>query len=165
MLINAFTSYEDFVGSTYYKHLRLFKYYTMLTNALKDTSALIYPSNKPDNFRDSIDSQASQLSTSMDGSSMVKENIQILPKRLQRVLQAIKEFNYSYSVLTPQTNLLSGNIVTSNMHSKKVGVNSLKKLCVFDQIIFGRTDDYIKQILFSTFPRNFRVAVFYRRQL
>ena len=61
--------------------------------------------------------------------------------------------------------MLSGNVVTSNMYSKKVGVISLKKLCVFDQIIFGRTDDKIKQILFSTFPRNFRVAVFYRRQL
>ena len=61
--------------------------------------------------------------------------------------------------------MLSGNIVTSNLFSKKIGVNSLKKLCVFDQIVFGRPDDKIKQILFSSFPRNWRVAVFFRRQL
>ena len=61
--------------------------------------------------------------------------------------------------------MLSGNIVTSNLFSKKIGVNSLKKLCVFDQIVFGRPDDKIKQILFSSFPRNWRVVVFFRRQL
>ena len=35
-LVRAFTDYDDFVGSTYYKHMRLFKYYTLLTAALKD---------------------------------------------------------------------------------------------------------------------------------
>ena len=91
--------------------------------------------------------------------------MQILPKALRKVLQAIKEYNFSYSVLTPQVNMLSGNIVTQNLVSKKVGVVSLKKLCVFDSFIFGRPDDKIKEIKVSTFPKNWRVAVFFRRTL
>lgn len=61
--------------------------------------------------------------------------------------------------------MLQGNIVANNMFSKKTGVLSLKKLCVFDQIIFKKSDDTIKQILFSSFPRNWQVAVFFRRTL
>jgi len=36
-LIKAYHDYEDFVGSSYYKHLRLYKYYQMLINALQNT--------------------------------------------------------------------------------------------------------------------------------
>ena len=61
--------------------------------------------------------------------------------------------------------MLAGNIVTNNMYSKKIGVVSMKKLCVFDHVIFGRNEDHIKQILFSTYPRNWRVAVFVNRTL
>ena len=35
-LVKAFTDYDDFIGQTYYKHLRLYKYYTLLMTALKD---------------------------------------------------------------------------------------------------------------------------------
>lgn len=89
----------------------------------------------------------------------------ILPKTLRKVLQAIKEYNYSFSVVTPQTAMMSGAQTTTNMYSKKIGVLSMKKLCVFDQIIFGRPDDTIKHIMFSSFPRNWKVAVYIRRTL
>ena len=95
----------------------------------------------------------------------MNENVQILPKTLRKVLQAIKEYNFSYSVITPQSQVLAGNIVTNNVYSKKVGVVSMKKLCVFDHVIFGRTEDQIKHILFSSYPRNWRVAVFFNRIL
>ena len=61
--------------------------------------------------------------------------------------------------------MLSGNIVTQNLVSKKVGIGSLKKLCVFDSFIFGRPDDKIKEIKVSTYPKNWRVAIFCRRTL
>jgi hypothetical protein len=68
-------------------------------------------------------------------------------------------------VLTPQTQMLSGNIVSQNHLSTKIGVKAIKKLCVFDQIVFGRSDDKIKQIIFSSFPKGWCVAVYYRRIL
>ena len=164
-MISAFQTFEDFVGSTHYKHQRLYKYYTMLTTALKDTNALIYPTNPfGDDGKGGLGFANSQTSLDSDNEPC-KENVQILPKTLRKVLTAIKEYNFSYSVLTPQTQMLSGNIVANNMFSKKTGVLSLKKLCVFDQIIFGRPDDQIKQIIFSSFPRNWQVAVFVRRTL
>lgn len=43
-LVKAFFDYEDFVGSTYYKQVRLYKYHNILVEALKDPSKLIYPS-------------------------------------------------------------------------------------------------------------------------
>ena len=162
-LTNAYSNYEDFVGSTYYKHVRLFKYYKMLKQALKDTNALIYPQVQQFDVNSAASEQNAIDSEDSAGEFALRENSQILPKQLRKVLQAIKEYNYSYSVMTPHTQMLSGNIVTSNHFSKKVGVLSLKKLCVFDQFIFGRPDDKIKQILFSSYPRNWRVAVFFRR--
>ena len=70
--------------------------------------------------------------------------LKITPKTLRKCLQAIKEFNFSYSVLTPQSSLLSSTVQVNNMYSSKVGIASLQKLCVFDQIIFGRASDQIK---------------------
>ena len=35
-LVKAFTDYDDFIGSTFYKHQRLYKYHTLLMTALKD---------------------------------------------------------------------------------------------------------------------------------
>ena len=61
--------------------------------------------------------------------------------------------------------MLSGNIVTTNVYSRKVGVVAVKKLCVFEQVVFNSPDDQIKQILMSSFPRNWRVAVYVRRNL
>lgn len=88
-----------------------------------------------------------------------------MPKMFRKVLQAIKEYNLTYSMITPQTQMLSGNIITSNNFSKKSGVTAIKKLCMFDQIVFGRPDDKIKKLIFSSFPRNFFVAVYFRRTL
>jgi len=42
-LVKAYFDYEDFVGSSYYKHCRLFKYHKLLCYALKDPSKLMYP--------------------------------------------------------------------------------------------------------------------------
>ena len=89
----------------------------------------------------------------------------ILPKTLSRVLQAIKEYNFSYSVITPQHNLIQGNMTANNMYSRKTGCAALRKLCVFDQVKFGRASDKIQDFLMCTFPRNFKVAVYYRRCL
>ena len=61
--------------------------------------------------------------------------------------------------------MLAGNIVTNNVYSKKVGVVSMKKLCVFDHVIYRRQEDQIKEMIFSTYPRNWRVAVFFNRIL
>ena len=80
-------------------------------------------------------------------------------------MQAIKEFNFSYSVLTPQANLLSSGTALNNMYSKKIGIASMQKLCVFDQVVFGRSSDQIKEFMMSTYPRQWKVAVFYRRML
>ena len=43
-LVFAFTDYEDYVGSTYQKHVRLVKFREVLGKALKDPPSLIYPS-------------------------------------------------------------------------------------------------------------------------
>ena len=42
-LVKAYTDFDEFVGSSYYKHCRLFKYYKTMELALKDVSLLIYP--------------------------------------------------------------------------------------------------------------------------
>ena len=91
--------------------------------------------------------------------------LKITPKTLKKGLQAIKEYNFSYSVLTPQTSLLSSGTALNNMYSKKVGISSMQKLCVFDQVVFGRSSDQIKEFMMSTYPRQWKVAVFYRRIL
>ena len=72
-LISAFQSFEDFAGSTYYKHLKLFNYYSMMTEALKDTTALIYPTAPydKDGFRN--ESQLSLNSAEME--AICKENV------------------------------------------------------------------------------------------
>jgi len=59
---------------------------------------------------------------------------------------------------------MSSNVV-NNMYSRKVGIGSIAKICVFDQVVFGRANDQINSIIMSTFPRNWKVAVFYRRCL
>lgn len=56
-------------------------------------------------------------------------------------------------------------MTNSNMFSQKNGVDAIKKLCVFDQIIFGKPDDTIKRMMISSFPRSFKVAVYFRRTL
>ena len=43
-LVYAFTDYEDYVGSTYQKHVRLVKLRNVLQKALKDPPGLVYPS-------------------------------------------------------------------------------------------------------------------------
>lgn len=109
-LILAFQSFEDFVGSTHYKHQRLWKYHQMLVTVLQDTNALIYPPIQ--NEANLILHTSSQASIDSEmAATACKENVQILPKTLRKVLTAIKEYNFSYSVLTPQTQMLSGNIV------------------------------------------------------
>lgn len=55
-----------------------------------------------------------------------------MPKMLRKVLQAIKEYNLCYSTITSQTQMLSGNIITTNNFSRKCGVMAIKKLCMFD---------------------------------
>lgn len=60
---------------------------------------------------------------------------------------------------------MQGGGTTTNSYSRKVGVQALKKLCAFDQIVFGRPEDTIKQMIFSTFARNWRVAVHVNRTL
>ena len=70
----------------------------MLCAALTDTSALIYPTID----ENSLARQNSQESIDSDmAAAACKENVQILPKELRKVLTAIKEYNFSYSVLTP----------------------------------------------------------------
>ena len=72
-LIHAFQQFEDFVGSTYYKHQRLYRYYSMLCAALKDTSALIYPTIVGDT---SMARQNSQESIDSDmAAAACKENV------------------------------------------------------------------------------------------
>ena len=88
---------------------------------------------------------------------------QIMPKTLRKVLIGLKEYNFSYSVITPSNSLMQGNLQTTNVYSKKTNVLALRKLCVFDQIKYGRASDQISMFMMCTFPRNFKVAVFYRR--
>ena len=47
------------------------------------------------------ENSSTSLLDSAEDAYIGKENQQILPKTLRRVLHAIKEFNFSYSVLTP----------------------------------------------------------------
>ena len=42
-LMKAFNDYEEFLGSSYDKHIRHYKYYEVLLEALKDLPTLIYP--------------------------------------------------------------------------------------------------------------------------
>ena len=46
-LIKAFVDHDDFIGSSHDKHIRHYKYYQVLMEALKDPSALIYPPTRP----------------------------------------------------------------------------------------------------------------------
>ena len=48
-LIKAFVDFDDFIGSSHDKHIRHYKYYQVLMEALKDPSALIYPPTRPTN--------------------------------------------------------------------------------------------------------------------
>ena len=61
--------------------------------------------------------------------------------------------------------MMKANTTSNNLFSQKVGINAVKKLSVFDQIIFGRPDDKIKSMLFSSYPRDFKVAIYFRRTL
>lgn len=55
-LVDAFTSYDEYVGSAYYKHVRLYKWYQMLMQAFKDPTALIYPASVGGNNQSSTGS-------------------------------------------------------------------------------------------------------------
>ena len=44
-LIFCHQDYEDYLGSTYDKHVKLYKYYQVLTYALRNPKSLIYPSS------------------------------------------------------------------------------------------------------------------------
>ena len=46
--MRAYFDYEDFVGSSYYKHCRLYKYHKILSEALQEPSKLMYPSTAPE---------------------------------------------------------------------------------------------------------------------
>ena len=165
LLAKAYQNYEEFVGSSYYKHQRLYKYYQQLVQSLKDPAVLIYPPMQLAHNQSINESHASSKHTQDDRTSVfLKENVQILPKLLRKVLQAIKEFNFAYSVITPPSQLMA-NMVTQNNVSRKVGILALKKLCVFDQVIFGRPDDQIKTMFFSSYPRNWKAVVYFRRTL
>ena len=45
-LIYAYNDFEDYVGSTYQKHLRMFQYYLTLSYCLQNTEHLIFPSTE-----------------------------------------------------------------------------------------------------------------------
>lgn len=52
----AFLDYEEFLGSSYDKHTRHYKYYEVLLEALKDLSTLIYPPIRPNKAKENEDS-------------------------------------------------------------------------------------------------------------
>ena len=118
-LIRAYFSYEDFVGSSYYKHCRLYKYHSILKKSLIDPTKLIYPSVGATGGENNTTEVAGIDSRSRDRSSIdseqeraanLKENVPINPKVLRKVLQGIKEYNFSLSILTPQTQLMQANV-------------------------------------------------------
>ena len=108
-LVFAFNDYEDYIGSTYQKHVRLTRLHGILAEALSNPVALIYPparlngsepvsplnSNRFAIQRALTDLEKVQKPDNMEG------QLKITPKTLKKCLQAIKEYNFSYSVLTP----------------------------------------------------------------
>ena len=68
------------MGSTYYKHLRLYKYYQMLKEALKDTNALIYPQVQQFDVNSAASDAHVIDSEDSAGEIALTENSQILPK-------------------------------------------------------------------------------------
>ena len=85
---------------------------------------------------------------------------------MKRVLIAIKEYNFSFSVLTPQSQLQnSTNVTTNNVFSKKVGCIAMRKMYTFDQVIFKRSFDTIKHCLLSSYPRSFKIVIYQSRTL
>mmetsp|Transcript_6206 Transcript_6206/g.8296 ORF Transcript_6206/g.8296 Transcript_6206/m.8296 type:complete len:101 (-) Transcript_6206:1454-1756(-) len=87
---------------------------------------------------DSRSHERSSMDSADERAANLKENVPINLKSLRKVLQAIKEYNFSLSVLTPQSAIMTANVTHSNLFSQKNGALAIKKLCVFDQIIFAR---------------------------
>ena len=96
-MVYAYTDYEDYVGSTYQKHIRLIRLHAILAQALRNPPALIYPQAKFPGIPSPTASIGDEDLASVDQSGQLK----ITPKTLRKCLQAIKEFNFSYSILTP----------------------------------------------------------------
>ena len=151
--------------------MRLTRLHSVLAEALNNPVALIYPPARPPGsevaspVNGMFGLQRAQTDIALNTSTDMTGQLKITPKTLKKCLQAIKEYNFSYSVLTPQANLLSSGTALNNMYSKKIGIASMQKLCVFDQVVFGRSSDQIKEFMMSTYPRQWKVAVFYRRML
>ena len=88
-LVRAYFDYEDFVGSSYYKHCRLFKYHKLLCDALKDPSKLMYPSTLPtNNFASNATEvmahshERSSIDSAEERAAALKENKPIKSKTL-----------------------------------------------------------------------------------
>ena len=100
-LIYVAQDYEDFLGSTYDKHVKLYKYYQVLMFCLKNPKDLIYPSMDSFliNFHKlhsittemSVSGDPNQIGISQDPSNLhhanqQTANVPILPKTLAKVL-------------------------------------------------------------------------------